>query len=64
MKSWRTVCGIAALVGLAAGFNLLVLRQTLLAASVYVPLAVGVVAGLLWLALALRWQVRPLVQRT
>lgn len=53
MSRIRFVLGVLALLGLAAGLNLLVFERDPFAARVFVPLGAGVLCGALWLALRL-----------
>ncbi len=48
MRGFRRVLGFGALAFLTAGFNLLVLKETLFTAPVYVALGVGVASGIVW----------------
>ena len=53
MRLLHTLSGLLAIAGLAAGLNVLVLKQTVFELSVVAPLALGAVAGAVWLVLAL-----------
>jgi len=51
MRRFRMIVGFAALVALAAGLNLLVLKQDAFVASVYFPLILFFLLGLVWIVL-------------
>jgi len=51
VKTLRKACGVAAIVLVLAGLNLLILRESLFEKIVLVPLAVGTLLGFAWLVL-------------
>ncbi len=53
MKSVRRLFGLIAILGIAAGLNVMVLKQEPFSMAVLLPLGAGLLAGLLWTALGL-----------